>query len=162
MDTSLFKNVKFNLDPNKPDEYITGLPMDAEILAAAKTEVFLQKAEKAVKRFENGKFETIDAVRNYAKDAAMIAVAELYRLSGSVPVDHKTKKPISLSNAAKRLEKNSDFQKMLRKKTGMKELKNPKTLIKDLRNPAKLQKIALIASGKGLSADKKTKPGTVI
>ena len=140
------KNVTFN--PNaKNGKVISGLPTDKELVAMAEDHKFLRIAKKKLHHLENDTFSKVEDINNYSKDAAIVAVAEMYKLTGVRPVDAKTNKPISLETAGKRLAKNKSFQKLLHnKKSG--KLKNPKTFANELKDKETIRKIARVVSGK--------------
>ena len=139
------KNVTFH--PNaKGGKVISGLPTEKELADMAEDHKFLRIAKKKLHHLQNDTFSTVEDVNNYPRDAAIVAVATMYKLAGARPIDVKTNKPISLVTASKRLMKNKSFQKMLRnKETG--KLKNPKTFANEIKDKETIRKIARIVSG---------------
>ncbi|MCR4687133.1 MAG: hypothetical protein K5659_06145 [Lachnospiraceae bacterium] len=156
LDLSFFKNVKIDL--NNKEQIFSNVPNPEDIDKKAAEVAFISKAEKAIKHFENDNFDDIEAVDNYAKDAATIAVYNMFKMTGKHPVSPKSKEPMDLDKAAKALSGNKVFRKMIRTKNGDGFL-HPHDVLKVLKSPNKLVKLANAMEGKKApGAEVKAKP----
>ena len=156
MDLSIYKNLKIDLNNKK--QIFSNLPMPDDIKLLAADKKFIKSAEKAIKHFENDNFDDAEAVDNYVKDAATIAVYNMYRMTGKHPVDPKTQKPMELEKAARALSGNKVFLKMIRNKDGD-LFRHPLEVLKVLKSPEKLVKLANAMEGKkAQGAEVKAKP----
>ncbi|SEQ35027.1 hypothetical protein SAMN02910369_01621 [Lachnospiraceae bacterium NE2001] len=146
LDGTVLNNVTFN--PNAKDgKVISGLPTEKELALMAEDHKFLRIAKKKLHHLENDTFSSVEDVDHYVEDAAIVAAAEIYKLSGARPIDEKTNEPISLVTASKRLMKNKSFQKMLRnKKSG--KYKNPKAFANEIKDKKTIRRLAYVVSGK--------------
>ena len=147
LDTSLFKNVKFHPEAANNKDAVSNLPTKEEIIVMAENQKFLKLAKAKLEHLENDNFDKVEDINNYVRDAAIVAVGEMFKRTGTRPIDPKTNQPITLENASKSLAKNKAFQKMMRQKTGDKKLKHPKNLAHELRQPETILKIARVVSG---------------
>ena len=156
MDLSIYKNLKIDLNNKK--QIFSNLPMPDDIKLLAADKKFIKSAEKAIRHFENDNFDDVEAVDNYVKDAATIAVYNMYRMTGKHPVDPKTQKPMELEKAARALSGNKVFLKMIRNKDGD-LFRHPLEVLKVLKSPEKLVKLANAMEGKkAQGAEVKAKP----
>ncbi len=156
MDLSFFKNI--NVDLNNKRQWFSNMPQPSDIQSAALDAAFEAKAEKAIRHFENDDFDDADAVNNYERDAATIAVYNMFKMTGKHPVDPKTQKPMELEKAARALSGNKVFLKMIRNKDGD-IFRHPLEVLKVLKSHEKLLKLANAMEGKkAQGAEFKAKP----
>ncbi len=156
MDLSFFKDIKVDL--NNRQQWFSNMPKPSDIERASADAAFEAKAEKAIKHFENDNFDDVDAVNNYERDAATIAVYNMFKMTGKHPVSPKSKEPVELEKAARALSSNKVFLKMIRAKNGDGFL-HPHDVLEVLKSPEKLVKLANAMEGKKASgAEVKAKP----
>lgn len=152
MNLSIFKDIKIDL--NNKEQIFSNMPQPADIKRVAADVAFEKKALKTIKHFQNDTFDDVDSVNRYAKDAATIAVYEIFKSTGKHFADPKTNGPMDLNKAAKILSTNNVFLKMIKQKNG-KGFRNPHVVLEDLRNPDKLVKLMNALHGKKAVAEPK-------
>ena len=150
--------IKLNIDVAENKVTAENFPSKEELKTAAENGRFLEESREALRRLGSYKYTDRNV---FLKDSAYALFGQVYRLSGgSLPIDRKTGKAVSLEQYAKSQIKNPAFREVLKSETNPGKLMKPREVAELAKDDQRLIVLVTANNAKYLESQKQKDLGT--